>query len=127
MAARRRARSTSIRCTSRGPAGRRRTASESERRSTQSPRATRTRCGGEATTVAGAGPPPGASFLDVEEDLSSPPGPRGRHPLPEPERFRAAAGRAGIGDGVFVVAYGSMGGAPRLWWLLPHFGPDDCA
>src|SRR4029450_10192364 len=27
----------------------------------------------------------------------------------------------------FVVAYGSMGGAERLWWLLRHFGHDDCA
>jgi thiosulfate/3-mercaptopyruvate sulfurtransferase len=28
---------------------------------------------------------------------------------------------------VFVVAYGSMGGAERLWWLLRHLGHDDCA
>ena len=35
--------------------------------------------------------------------------------------------RAGIGSGVFVVAYGQMGGAERLWWLLRHFGHDDCA
>jgi thiosulfate/3-mercaptopyruvate sulfurtransferase len=35
--------------------------------------------------------------------------------------------RAGVGDGVFVVAYGSLGGAERLWWLLRHFGHDDCA
>jgi len=28
---------------------------------------------------------------------------------------------------VFVVAYGNMGGAERLWWLLRHFGHDDCA
>jgi len=74
-----------------------------------------------------AGHIPGASFLDVEADLSSPPGPGGRHPLPEPGRFADAAGRAGIGDGVFVVAYGSMGGAERLWWLLRHHGHDDCA
>jgi thiosulfate/3-mercaptopyruvate sulfurtransferase len=26
-----------------------------------------------------------------------------------------------------VIAYGSMGGAERLWWLLRHFGHDDCA
>ena len=51
----------------------------------------------------------------------------GRHPLPSAERFAERAGRAGIGDGVFVVAYGSMGGAERLWWLLRHFGHDDCA
>src|SRR5919198_5642289 len=74
-----------------------------------------------------AGHIPGASFLDVERDLSAPPGPRGRHPLPDPSDFARAAGRAGIGDGVFVVAYGSMGGAERLWWLLRHFGPDDSA
>jgi thiosulfate/3-mercaptopyruvate sulfurtransferase len=70
---------------------------------------------------------PGASFLDVDTDLSAPPGRRGRHPLPEPEDFARAAGAAGIGPGDFVVAYGSMGGAERLWWLLRHFGHDDCA
>jgi thiosulfate/3-mercaptopyruvate sulfurtransferase len=70
---------------------------------------------------------PGAVFLDVEADLSDPPGRRGRHPLPSPERFAAAASRAGIEHGVFVVAYGSMGGAERLWWLLRHFGHDGCA
>jgi thiosulfate/3-mercaptopyruvate sulfurtransferase len=70
---------------------------------------------------------PGASFLDVDENLAARPGERGRHPLPEPDDFAAAASRAGIGDGVFVVAYGSMGGAERLWWLLRHFGHDDCA
>jgi thiosulfate/3-mercaptopyruvate sulfurtransferase len=74
-----------------------------------------------------AGHIPGASFLDVECDLSSPPDSRGRHPLPSEEQFAEAAGRSGIGDGVFVVAYGSMGGAERLWWLLRHFGHDDCA
>ena len=71
---------------------------------------------------------PGASFLDVDDDLSAPPVPGGaRHPLPSAEQFAAAASRAGIGDGVFVVAYGTMGGAERLWWLLRHFGHDDCA
>jgi len=75
-----------------------------------------------------AGHVTGASFLDVDADLSdlSVPG-GGRHPLPSGERFAAAASRAGIGRGVFVVAYGNMGGAERLWWLLRHFGHDDCA
>ena len=40
--------------------------------------------------------------------------------------FADAAGRAGMGAGVLVVAYGSLGGAERLWWLLRHFGHDDC-
>jgi thiosulfate/3-mercaptopyruvate sulfurtransferase len=74
-----------------------------------------------------AGHIPGASFLDVDEDLSSPAGPNGRHPLPTEEDFALAASRAGIGDGVLVVAYGNMGGPERLWWLLRHFGHDDCA
>ncbi len=70
---------------------------------------------------------PGSAFLDVEQDLSSAPGPGGRHPLPARGRFEAAAGRAGIGNDTFVVAYGSLGGAERLWWLLRHFGHEDCA
>jgi thiosulfate/3-mercaptopyruvate sulfurtransferase len=74
-----------------------------------------------------AGHIPGASFLDVDSDLSAEPGKRGRHPLPEPEEFARAAARAGIGDDAFVVAYGNMGGAERLWWLLRHFGHERCA
>ena len=74
---------------------------------------------------------PGASFLDVERELSAPPGGAegGRHPLPSAEDFAAAAGAAGIGSGVFVAAYdqGMTGGAARLWWLLRHFGHDDAA
>lgn len=75
-----------------------------------------------------AGHVPGATFLDVDEDLSDLSIPAaGRHPLPSAARFATAAGRAGIADGVFVVAYGSTGGAERLWWLLRHFGHHDCA
>jgi len=71
---------------------------------------------------------PGAAFLDVEEDLSDLSVPNaGRHPLPSAERFAAAASRAGIVPDTFVVAYGTMGGAERLWWLLRHFGHDGCA
>src|SRR3954449_3570381 len=70
---------------------------------------------------------PGASFLDVDEDLSSEPSERGRHPLPDMKKFGRAASQAGIGYGVFVVAYGNMGGPERLWWLLRHFGHDECA
>ena len=71
---------------------------------------------------------PGAAFLDLEDDLSDLSVPdAGRHPLPSADRFAAAASRAGIGAGAFIVAYGSLGGAERLWWLLRHFGHDDCA
>jgi thiosulfate/3-mercaptopyruvate sulfurtransferase len=75
-----------------------------------------------------AGHIPGASFLDVDEDLSDLSIENaGRHPLPSAERFAAAAGRAGIGPGAYVVAYGNDGGPERLWWLLRHFGHDDRA
>jgi thiosulfate/3-mercaptopyruvate sulfurtransferase len=70
---------------------------------------------------------PGAAFLDVERDLAEPAGAGGRHPLPTAERFAAAASRAGIGPESLVVAYGSLGGAERLWWLLRHFGHGACA
>jgi thiosulfate/3-mercaptopyruvate sulfurtransferase len=72
---------------------------------------------------------PGAAVLDVDRDLSSPPGAGGRHPLPSAEQFEAAARGAGVGAGVRVVAYDEAGegGAVRLWWLLRHFGHDDAA
>jgi thiosulfate/3-mercaptopyruvate sulfurtransferase len=71
---------------------------------------------------------PGAHFLDVDDDLSAPPG-DGRHPLPEADDFAAVAAAAGIGSGSAVVAYDDHGegGAARLWWLLRHFGHDDAA
>ncbi|HEX6789487.1 MAG TPA: rhodanese-like domain-containing protein [Gaiellaceae bacterium] len=70
---------------------------------------------------------PGASYLDVDEDLSDLSITHaGRHPVPSAERFAVAAGRAGIASDTLVVAYGAMGGAERLWWLLRHFGHDDC-
>lgn len=71
---------------------------------------------------------PGAVFLDLEAELSSPRGHGpGRHPLPMPEAFATVAGRAGIGAGVHVVAYDASGGAAaaRLWWLLRYYGHDQ--
>ena len=68
-----------------------------------------------------AGHLPGAVWLDVDTDLSDPASAAaGRHPLPSPERFAAALGRAGIASGTPVVAYDDDGGskATRLWWLL---------
>lgn len=72
---------------------------------------------------------PGASFLDLDRDLSGEPGASGRHPLPEAGHFESAARRAGIGPDDFVVAYDEAagGGAARLWWLLRHFGHEAVA
>jgi thiosulfate/3-mercaptopyruvate sulfurtransferase len=73
---------------------------------------------------------PGAGFLDLDEDLAAPPAlPGGRHPLPDPDAFAAAAGLAGIDADTLVVAYdqGMTGGAARLWWLLRHFGHERVA
>ncbi|MBC8163857.1 MAG: sulfurtransferase [Roseiflexaceae bacterium] len=71
---------------------------------------------------------PGAAYLDLDQDLAAPPGQGpGRHPLPTPERFAAAAARAGISTGTHVVVYDASGGAyaARLWWLLRHFGHEN--
>ena len=75
---------------------------------------------------------PGAVFVDLDRDLSAPPGAvnvgspsgAGRHPLPAAEAFQAAMRRAGVGQDRPVVAYdqGQPGGAARAWWLLEWFG-----
>lgn len=68
---------------------------------------------------------PSAVWLDIDTELSDPASTAdGRHPLPTPERFAAALGRAGIATGTPVVAYDDAGGsiAARLWWLLHVLG-----
>ena len=67
---------------------------------------------------------PGASYVDLETDLADPPGDRGRHPLPDPERFAAAMRRCGVRVDTPVVAYDAVGGtsAARCWWLLRYHG-----
>lgn len=77
-----------------------------------------------------AGHLPGAVFMDLDTQLSAPPGPPGgRHPLPPPEVFAAAMTAAGIfnsgtEDPTPVVAYDDMSGAiaARLWWMLSSMG-----
>jgi thiosulfate/3-mercaptopyruvate sulfurtransferase len=68
---------------------------------------------------------PGAVWLDIDRDLAAPASlADGRHPLPAPEQFAAALGRAGIAEGTPVVAYDDAGGsiAARLWWMLRVLG-----
>jgi thiosulfate/3-mercaptopyruvate sulfurtransferase len=71
-----------------------------------------------------AGHLPGAVFVDLDRDLSGPPGPAGRHPLPAAGDFQAAMRRAGVSNGRPVVAYddGDALPAARAWWLLRYFG-----
>lgn len=75
-----------------------------------------------------AGHIPGAVYLDIDTDLSSPRGQGpGRHPLPSATAFERTASRTGIGAKTHVVAYDSVGGgyAARVWWLLRYFGHNQ--
>ncbi|GAA2341565.1 sulfurtransferase [Streptomyces cuspidosporus] len=71
-----------------------------------------------------AGHLPGAVYVDLESELAAPPGPAGRHPLPELSVFAAAMRRAGVRGDRRVVAYdGGQGwAAARAWWLLRWAG-----
>jgi thiosulfate/3-mercaptopyruvate sulfurtransferase len=75
-----------------------------------------------------AGHIPGATFLDIDDDLSLPAG-AGRHPLPPPEVTAERLAAAGIGDRNFVVAYDDVGAqyAARLWWMLRSLGHQRVA
>lgn len=67
---------------------------------------------------------PGALYLDLKRDLSSPPGQGGgRHPLPDPEVLAGKLRQAGVSSNTRVVFYdGGMGQyAARAWWLLEEF------
>jgi len=73
---------------------------------------------------------PGARFLHLDRDLSSPlTGKNGRHPLPDPQAIAAKLGAAGVGPGTQVVVYDAHGGAyaSRAWWTLRWLGHDAVA
>ena len=89
---------------------------------------------GDGRVAYDAGHLPGAIFLDLDTDLSAPPGPDhigglGRHPLPTPAAFAARMGEVGIGDDSFVVVYDDAGAgvAARLWWMLDALGHREVA
>ncbi|WP_344402059.1 sulfurtransferase [Streptomyces longisporus] len=74
-----------------------------------------------------AGHLPGAVYVDLDSELASAPGERGRHPLPDLGVFGAAMRRAGVSAGTPVIVYdGGQGwAAARAWWLLRWTGHPD--
>ncbi len=73
---------------------------------------------------------PGAHYLHLDDDLSSPITPdSGRHPLPDVEKLAATLRALGLRNNTQVVAYDDNGGAMagRLWWLLRWMGHQAVA
>ncbi|MFM7439908.1 MAG: sulfurtransferase, partial [Snowella sp.] len=74
---------------------------------------------------------PGAYYLDLDRDLSSPVALHGgRHPLPDPDQLAEKLSTIGIHSGkTWVVAYDDsrFAFASRLWWLLRYLGHDKVA
>jgi thiosulfate/3-mercaptopyruvate sulfurtransferase len=73
---------------------------------------------------------PGAHFLDLNQDLSSPVQPHGgRHPLPQPEILAAKLTAIGVSSAPpsLVVIYDDsrFAFAARLWWLLRYYSHDQ--
>jgi len=71
---------------------------------------------------------PGAVFVDVENELSTP-SPRLRFMLPDARTFANAMARYGVSDDSFVVTYSTTyhWWATRLWWMLKVFGHERVA
>jgi thiosulfate/3-mercaptopyruvate sulfurtransferase len=80
--------------------------------------------GGAARAGYRAGHIPGATFVDLDRELSGPPGAGGRHPLPQAEDFAAGMRAAGLGGQSAAVVYDARTSlaAARAWWLLRYFG-----
>ena len=73
---------------------------------------------------------PGAQFLHLDRDLSSPvSADSGRHPLPDPDKFALRLAQLGAQAGSQLVAYDQGNGAyaSRLWWLARWIGHRNVA
>ena len=68
---------------------------------------------------------PGAHYLHLDRDLSSPirEG-TGRHPLPDPHDFARTLAARGVDAGCQLIAYDQGNGAyaSRLWWMARWIG-----
>lgn len=77
-----------------------------------------------------AGHIPGSGFVDIRAELSDRDNKRFMYPMPPASQFEQVMSRLGVGDqGTRVVLYDDMYNmwATRVWWMLRHFGFDDCA
>ena len=74
-----------------------------------------------------AGHIPGAVHADLDLDLSSPPGERGRHPLPEREHLTRRFRTWGVNRDSALVCYDQNTGAlaARFWWLARWLGHSN--
>jgi thiosulfate/3-mercaptopyruvate sulfurtransferase len=73
---------------------------------------------------------PGAFYLHLDRDLSSPIGAgTGRHPLPDAHEFARTLGARGVGADCQLIAYDQGNGvyAARLWWMARWIGLRNVA
>ncbi len=73
---------------------------------------------------------PGAYYLDLNQDLSSPVQSHGgRHPLPDSSVLAAKLSQMGVTAKTWVIAYDDsrFAFAARLWWLLKYMGHERVA
>ena len=70
---------------------------------------------------------PGAVFVDLDRHLAAPPGPAGRHPLPDLAAFQQVMRAAGVSRDRPVVVYDDRDAmaAARGWWLLRFYGHEN--
>jgi thiosulfate/3-mercaptopyruvate sulfurtransferase len=67
----------------------------------------------------------GAVFFDINEicemDSDLP------HMMPSAEKFASRVKKLGLGDGLRIVVYDSLGifSAARVWWMFRHMGHED--
>jgi len=75
-----------------------------------------------------AGHVPGAAFVDMQAELSTPHA-RLRFMLPDAQTFAKAMASYGVSDESFVVTYATDNHwwATRLWWMLKVFGHERVA
>lgn len=74
---------------------------------------------------------PGAYYLHLDNDLSSPITPEtGRHPLPNANKLATTLANFGVNQDSQIVVYDDVGGmmaASRAWWLIRWLGHEKVA